>query len=429
MIKSGELAGRETDELMPLAHLREMYRDVRQKFEDYCAPLEIEDYGLQAVAETSPAKWHLAHTSWFFETFLLKPFMPGYQPQHPAFEYIFNSYYNGVGAQFPRPQRGLLSRPTVAEVYEYRRAIDDAMLRLLDSANGDQETIASRTELGLQHEMQHQELFFTDLKYNLAQNPLCPVYVEAPGHQEPAAPPELTWNSHEGGILKMGAEAGSGFCFDNETPRHRVFLEPFELANRPVTNADVLAFIEDGGYRQPALWLADGWGKVQEAQWQQPLYWHQQDGEWFEFTLHGLKPLNPNGIACHLSAYEADAIARWMDARLPTEFEWESVAQGQPVEGHFVDSGLYHPDTPTPDTLFGSIWQWTSSAYSPYPGYRPAEGAIGEYNGKFMCNQLVLRGGSCVTDQRQVRASYRNFFYPPDRWQFSGVRLARDHRK
>lgn len=431
MLKSGELAGRDTDDLIPLTHLRTMYSDVRQQFEDYCAPLEIEDYGLQAVAETSPAKWHLAHTSWFFETFILKPFMPGYRTQNPAFEYLFNSYYNGIGAQFPRPNRGLLSRPTVNQVYDYRRAIDDAMLRLLESAcggseAGDLETIATRTEMGLQHEMQHQELFFTDLKYNLAQNPLCPVYVDAPGHQEPPAAVDLAWHCHEGGIFKFGAEDENGFCFDNETPRHRVFLEPFELANRPVTNADVLAFIEDGGYQQPALWLADGWGKVQAEHWQHPLYWRQQDGEWFEFTLHGLKPLAMNGIACHLSAYEADAIARWFNARLPTEFEWEAVAQRQPVKGHFVDSRHYHPQAPISDTLFGSVWQWTSSAYAPYPGYKPAAGAIGEYNGKFMCNQLVLRGGSCVTDPRQVRASYRNFFYPPDRWQFSGVRLAKD---
>lgn len=423
---SGQLAGKDVNEESHPTRLHALFEDVRQLSERYCAPLATEDFGLQAVAETSPAKWHIAHTSWFFETFLLRPFLPDYQPFHPRFEYLFNSYYNGIGEPFPRAQRGLISRPSVAEVFDYRRAVDRAMGQLLDQTGPDDVIIAARTELGLQHEMQHQELFFTDLKYNLSINPLHPVYTEAPVDSGPSAASPLQWHRHDGGILAAGADAAGTFCFDNETPRHRTFLEPFELASRPVTNAEVLAFIDAGGYRDPALWLADGWSHAQSAGWQHPLYWHCEDGEWFEFTLHGLRPLNPEGIACHLSGYEADAIARWFGARLPTEFEWEAAAGQQPVAGHFVDQQRYHPGTATDDSLFGGIWQWTSSAYGPYPGYQPAAGTIGEYNGKFMCNQWVLRGGSCVTDRRQVRATYRNFFYPPDRWQFSGLRLARN---
>jgi len=404
----------------------ERYRDIRDSSARYCAPLAIEDYGLQAMADTSPAKWHLAHTSWFFETFLLKPFVPGYTPFHPQFEYLFNSYYNGIGEQFPRPQRGLLSRPTVSEVYAYRAHVDNAMLALLDSADSCAPDVRARIELGLQHEMQHQELFFTDIKYNFAQNPLAPVYQPHEGAWQVAAADPLTWHSHAGGIALVGARSGEDFCFDNETPRHQCLLEPFQLASRPLSNADVLAFVEDGGYTNAALWLSDGWAHARQHDWQHPLYWQQRDGVWFEFTLHGLQPLDPHRIACHLSAYEADAIARWMDARLPTEFEWEQVAAPQAVTGHFVDDGEFHPGRATHNGLFGDIWQWTRSSYGPYPGYRAAEGAIGEYNGKFMCNQLVLRGGSCVSDRRQLRASYRNFFYAKDRWQFSGVRLARD---
>lgn len=416
------------------------YMDVRQCSERYCAPLNIEDYGLQAVAETSPAKWHLAHTSWFFETFLLKPYCPDYTPFHPRFEYLFNSYYNGIGEQFPRAQRGLLSRPTVEEIYAYRHAVDKAMGQLLDGQVSKE--IAARVELGLQHEMQHQELFFTDLKYNLAQNPLHPIYMPTEkAWRTDEEPQDICWNSFEGGIRligspKIGEHENGPFCFDNETPQHRVLVEPFSLANRPLNNAEVLAFIEDGGYNNPTLWLADGWAKVCSDGWQHPLYWQHIDGQWFEFTLHGLQVLDPARPACHLSAYEADALARWYDARLPTEFEWETAANElqktnpkiDGVSGQFVDQGHYHPSADHNENLFGGIWQWTSSAYSPYRGYQAAAGAIGEYNGKFMCNQLVLRGGSCVSDRRQLRASYRNFFYPADRWQFSGVRIARDRR-
>jgi ergothioneine biosynthesis protein EgtB len=420
--------------------LHARYRDIRQRSEQYCAPLNIEDYGLQAVAETSPAKWHLAHTSWFFETFLLKPYVADYTPFHPRFEYLFNSYYNGIGEQFPRAQRGLLSRPTVEEVYVYRHAVDDAMAQLFGKQVS--EEIATRVELGLQHEMQHQELFFTDLKYNLAQSPLHPVYLALETSWQTAAEPSaIRWHDIEGGIrlvgsAKMDAIPNNDFCFDNETPQHRVLVEPFSLADRPLNNGEVLAFVEDGGYRNAALWLADGWAKVRDDNWQHPLYWQLIDDRWYEFTLHGLQPLDLSRPACHLSAYEADALARWYGARLPTEFEWEVAAndlektnaQMNILAGQFVDHGHYHPKAEHQQSLYGGIWQWTSSAYSPYRGYQAAAGAIGEYNGKFMCNQLVLRGGSCVSDRRQLRASYRNFFYPADRWQFSGVRIAKDRR-
>ncbi len=409
----------------PSRDIAQQYRHVRTLSEQYCAPLEIEDYGLQAMADTSPAKWHLAHTSWFFETFLLKPFAPNYQAFHPQFEYLFNSYYNGISEQFSRAQRGLLSRPTVAEVYAYRAHVDAAMQGLLDRVDLDTEVL-TRTELGLQHEMQHQELFFTDLKYNFFCNPLRPTYQPHDGDWHTAAADPLQWQAHTGGIALVGNSADNGFCFDNETPPHRVFLEPFSLATRALTNAEVLAFIEDGGYRTPSLWLADGWALLQQQGWQHPLYWRHQDGVWQEFTLRGMQPLDPQRIACHLSGYEADAMARWMQARLPSEFEWECAARQQSVQGHFVDRGEYHPDRASNASLFGDIWQWTRSSYGAYPGYQPAAGAIGEYNGKFMCNQLVLRGGSCVSDARQLRSSYRNFFYPKDRWQVSGVRLARD---
>lgn len=408
------------------------YRTIRRRFEQYCAPLAIEDYGLQAMPDTSPPKWHLAHTSWFFETFILKEYVASYQPFHPQFEYLFNSYYNGIGAQFPRPRRGLLSRPTVAEIYRYRQVVDEAMLALLERGPDLSADICARTALGLQHEMQHQELFFTDIKYSLAQNPLFPAYLPLADRWLSDVPaPVMQWRRFDGGLTDIGAAADGAFCFDNETPRHPVFIAPFEMADRLITNAEVLAFVLAGGYRDPALWLSDGWQTVREQQWQHPLYWHPPQGEvmaaegWQEFTLYGLQPLDPHRPACHLSAYEADAIARWLGGRLPTEFEWELAAPQWPDCLTRHDAGHYHPNIADLASLFGAVWQWTSSAYSPYPGYQPAAGAIGEYNGKFMCNQWVLRGGSCVTDPRQIRTSYRNFFYPADRWQFSGLRLAR----
>ena len=417
-------------------HLTQRFSSVRQQSVDYCSPLQPEDCNLQAMPETSPAKWHLAHTSWFFETFLLKPWLRGYQPFNDRFEYLFNSYYNGVGAQYPRARRGLLSRPSLKEVLHYRAHVDQAMATLLSRPDHPARMeIVRRTELGLHHEYQHQELFFTDIKYNLSCNPLAPQYRPHQTHQSEqgmasAAPHTIHWQRFDGGLIRIGSDADDGFVFDNETPVHQRFLAPFQLASRPVCNAEVLAFIDAGGYQTASLWLADGWARVQQEQWQHPLYWQRSADGWQVFTLHGMSALNPADTAVHLSAYEADAIARWLGARLPDEAEWELAARSLPVQGHFVSSsGLLQPgpadDMPS-SQLFGSVWEWTSSSYAPYPGYRPAEGALGEYNGKFMCNQLVLRGGSCVSDRQQLRPGYRNFFYPPDRWQFSGVRLARD---
>ncbi|MBZ2188353.1 ergothioneine biosynthesis protein EgtB [Alcanivorax sp. JB21] len=427
------------------AALLTRYRHVRDASLVHCASLQTEDFGLQAVPETSPAKWHLAHTAWFFETFLLRPFLQGYTEYNAGYAYLFNSYYNGVGAQFPRAERGLLSRPTVEEVIRYRAHVDHAMAQLLNQQDHrDIAVILSRTRLGLHHEYQHQELLFTDLKYNFHCNPLLPAWQPATLPVSDTQTPQ-TWHRFAGGLSHLGVdEEPDQFCFDNETPRHQTLLQPFRLATRPLCNAEVLAFIEDGGYRNPALWLADGWARVQEGRWQHPLYWQQDaHGAWHNFTLHGLQPLDPAATACHLSAYEADALARWAGARLPTEAEWEHAANSQlaarspaaspALSGHFLDQGMRHPTAAAADTgplqqLFGSVWEWTANSYSPYPGYRPAAGAIGEYNGKFMCNQLVLRGGSCVSARQHIRPSYRNFFYPGDRWQFSGVRLARDDR-
>jgi ergothioneine biosynthesis protein EgtB len=408
--------------------LAQDYLDTRAQSVALCESLCIEDYGLQAADFASPPKWHLAHTTWFFETFLLKLFLQGYAAPEPLYEVLFNSYYNGIGEQFPRPQRGLLSRPTVDEVLDYRKRVDDAMLALLDvSGHPDRPDIEARVVLGIEHERQHQELFFTDLKYSLGVNPLLPTYVEGtcPGR---STEPPLIWHDFAGGLVETGF-VGQGFCFDNELPRHRTYVEPFELASRLVTNSEFAAFIADDGYRRAELWLADGWAEVQAREWQAPLYWLDRDGESLEYTLHGLQARQPHQPVCHISGYEADAYARWADARLPTEQEWELVAADHLPAAGGMDDGLYHPrpadDGDGVQQLYDACWQWTQSAYSPYPGYRPSPGAIGEYNGKFMSNQLVLRGGSCVSKADQLRPSYRNFFYPQDRWQFSGLRLAR----
>jgi ergothioneine biosynthesis protein EgtB len=413
--------------------IEQLYRETRDQSVAFCAPLENEDYGLQAEAFASPPKWHLAHTTWFFETFLLKPFVADYVTPDPRYEMLFNSYYNGIGEQFPRPQRGLLSRPTVAQVLDYRVYVDDAMASLLaDESHPRRDIINARAVLGVEHERQHQELFFTDIKYSLSINPLLPIYLEAAAAPTGAAMP-LQWLSYEGGLVETGFD-GDGFCFDNELPRHKTFLQAFELANRLVSNGEYQQFIDDGGYERPELWLADGWTTVQTQGWQAPQYWLQRDGEAMEYTLHGLRPRQPATPVCHVSGYEADAYARWAGARLPTEPEWEiaatlSAAAGASIAG-CVDAGHYHPraaeDSVGLQQLYGDCWQWTQSAYSPYPGFAPSPGAIGEYNGKFMSNQWVLRGGSCVSTAGQLRPSYRNFFYPQDRWQFSGIRLARN---
>ena len=404
--------------------LAEAYRRVRAFTERVCEPLETEDYVVQSMPDCSPTKWHLAHVSWFFETFLLQPNVAGYRSLHPQYTYLFNSYYNAVGQRHCRPKRGLISRPTVAETYRYRAYVDEHVLEFLDRADADLlHQVEPVLVLGLHHEQQHQELLLTDLKHMLAENPLHPVYrPQASTAARPA--PGLEWRTHPGGLCWIG-HAGDGFAFDNEGPPHQVFLQPFELASGLVTNGQYLAFMADGGYERPELWLSAGWATVQEQGWQAPLYWERQDGGWATFTLHGFLPVDEAEPVCHISYYEADAFARWADARLPTEAEWEVTATHAPLTGNFVESELYHPTPAGSGSLFGDVWQWTQSSYSPYPGFRPAAGAIGEYNGKFMCNQYVLRGGSCATSASHIRATYRNFFPAEARWQFMGLRLAR----
>ncbi|RLQ22628.1 ergothioneine biosynthesis protein EgtB [Seongchinamella sediminis] len=407
--------------------LLELYQQTRRQSEVFCEPLCAEDFGLQAEPFTSPPKWHLAHTTWFFETFLLKPYLGGYQSPEPRYEVLFNSYYNGIGAQHPRHQRGLLSRPTVAQVMEYRQSVDNAILELLRKSQPAEEEISRRLRLGIEHERQHQELFFTDLKYSLAVNPLAPAYLEDGGRPAASVPP-LGWHDFTGGLSETGF-AGEGFCFDNELPRHKTYLQAFSFASRLVTNGEYQAFIDDGGYRRPEFWLADGWTTVCERGWQAPHYWSDREGECLEFSLYGLRSRLDEEPVCHVSGYEADAYARWAGARLPTEQEWELVACTEPGPSGGLENGYLHPSPADQrggiQQLYGNCWQWTQSAYSPYPGFSPSADAIGEYNGKFMSNQWVLRGGSCVSTADHVRPSYRNFFYPPDRWQFSGIRLAK----
>ena len=406
------------------------YATVRTRSEALCEPLAVEDYGVQPIVDASPPRWHLAHTTWFFETFLLKPFGAGYRPFHPAFEYLFNSYYNGIGKQFPRPRRGTLSRPTVADVLAYRRHVDEAMAPLLNSEEAE---VRTRIELGLQHEQQHQELMVTDIKTNLGLNPLKPAYRTAPAVE--AQPVPLTFETFAGGVAEVGAGADVSFCFDNERPRHKAWLEDFALANRLATNAEYAEFIEDGGYRTPSLWLSEGWAWRSENGVEAPMYWRRADGAWLEYRLDGEHPLLLAAPVVHVSHYEADAFARWANARLPTEAEWEVAASRQPASGS-LPSRPPHPlpalhPPPAPEhggalqQLTGACWQWTSSAYGPYPAYRPLAGTLGEYNGKFMSGQVVLRGGSCATPPGHARLTYRNFFHPRDRWQFTGIRLAK----
>ena len=403
------------------------YESVRRQSVHICEPLEIEDYLVQPMTDASPPKWHLAHITWFFETFVLKPFLPGYQPFSDAYEVLFNSYYNGVGEQHPRAKRGLLSRPTVADILEYREYVDGHMKSLL-TGNITPE-VNFRTMLGINHEQQHQELLFTDLKYNLGHNPLSPVYQQSKSTPD-AEPQALKFLEFPGGIYQIGVDAEDGFSFDNESPRHDVLIEDYCLANRLVTNAEFVEFIENGGYQRPELWLADAWAQQRsEGKLNAPLYWRKQQKEYFVYTLGGLLPVNPLEPVCHVSAYEADAFARWKGARLPTEMEWEVATKDQVQEGQFVEDGFYHPipaDSPDLGGMFGNLWEWTKSSYSPYHGFKSFTGQLGEYNGKFMANQLILRGGSCVTPRSHIRPSYRNFFYPADRWQFSGIRLAKD---
>ena len=438
---------------VPIPALARRYADIRAATMQLVAPLSEADCQVQSMADASPAKWHLAHTTWFFETFCLERFEPHFQtrflPYHPAFRVLFNSYYQGVGAQHARPQRGLITRPSLAEVKAYRDDVDARVLRLLQNAADPSQgaglsgTVSDLVELGLQHEQQHQELILTDLLHLLSCNPLSPAY-RPQWPLASVAPVPLQWVPFEGGLVQTGhdEESDERFAFDNETPRHKTWLQPYALANRLVTHGEWLRFMQDGGYQQPRWWLSAGWDWVQSQHIDAPLYWrHDEPGAWQVFTLHGLVPLDPHTPITHISLYEADAYAAWAAAqhglplRLPTEAEWEHaaapIAAQAVASGNFVETGALHP-VPVPQAgqgllqMMGDVWQWTRSAYAPYPGFRAWEGAVGEYNAKFMANQFVLRGGSCATPRSHIRSSYRNFFPADARWQFTGLRLARD---
>ena len=439
------------------------YQRIRRDSEALCEPLTVEDYGVQPMADASPPKWHLAHTSWFFETFLLKPYLAGYEVFHPRYEYLFNSYYNGIGNPYPRAARGLLSRPTVADIRAYRAHVDDHMAQLLATAEADRagevgagpqvaDTVRQRTTLGLHHERQHQELLLTDIKYNLGNNPLMPAYQsEAAKTQPPAASEPMAYIDCAPGAVTIGGTADE-FAFDNELPRHDIHLLPYALADCLATNGDYLEFVLAGGYYEPGLWLSDGWSWLNETARPRldelraddcaerrfarctPLYWYKEGAHWYEYRLTGATRLELSAPVCHVSFYEADAFARWSGARLPLESEWEAAVTATGVSAgnaNFVDSGRLHPRRREPSRgqlaqAFGDVWEWTASPYVAYPRYQPLAGTLGEYNGKFMSNQLVLRGGSCASSSDHIRVSYRNFFYPKDRWQFTGIRLARD---
>jgi ergothioneine biosynthesis protein EgtB len=414
-----------------LAH----YRKVRAFTARLCRDLEPEDCVVQSMPDVSPTKWHLAHTSWFFETFVVKVWMPRYRPEVPQYAYLFNSYYNAAGDMHRRDLRGLISRPTVAETYRFRESIDQCVGQLLEDADeASLDEIEPIVTLGLHHEQQHQELLLTDIKHVLAQNPLYPVFAEtAPQSGDGVVAPQRFVEFDEE-IVSIGHD-GIGFSYDNEGPRHRALVLPFSLSNRLITNGEYLEFMAAGGYTRSEFWLSLGWTTVNESAsggWRAPLYWIERDGAWWNFTLSGFRPVNLSEPVTHVSYFEADAYANWAGARLPTEFEWERAAADYPIAGNFVDDEHFHPspassaDNNVLQQIYGDAWEWTRSAYLPYPGYKAGPGALGEYNGKFMSNQMVLRGGSCATSRDHVRLTYRNFFQPEKRWQFTGIRLARD---
>jgi ergothioneine biosynthesis protein EgtB len=408
------------------------YLAVRQQTEEICKPLEIEDYVIQSMPDVSPAKWHLGHTTWFFETFLLQKYDPEYKPFKELYGYLFNSYYETIGERWARSNRGLLSRPTVKEVYEYRAYVDTKMKELLETEPADPQ-FNFLVELGVNHEQQHEELLITDIKNVLALNPTKPVYKKtAPISDEPSLKNRFV--EFAGGLVEIGY-FGNGFSFDNERPRHRVWLNDFLMQERLVTNGEYLEFIRNGGYTDFRHWLSDGWARVQQEGWRHPLYWEQKNGEWFEMTLSGLLPLNLSGPVCHVSYFEADAYAKWAGKRLPLEAEWEHAAQlseDSGGSGNFLETKNFHPvaassnASATLQQMYGDVWEWTQSSYLPYPGFKQEPGAVGEYNGKFMNDQMVLRGGSCATPQNHIRKTYRNFFQCDKRWQFTGIRLASD---
>jgi ergothioneine biosynthesis protein EgtB len=397
---------------------------IRRRTEELAAPLRPEDCMVQSMPDASPTKWHLAHTTWFFEQFVLGR-DEDYAPANPEWHYLFNSYYQSVGPMHARPRRGMLTRPGLDEVLAYRARVDDAVAERI--ARTDDEGLAALVELGLQHEQQHQELLLTDIKHAFSQNPLEPAYATNAPRTFPVAAQPLRYVPFDEGVVEIGHQ-GAGFAFDNEGPRHRTYRQSGAIANRPVTNAEFMAFVRDGGYREPTLWLSDGWATVQSEGWQHPLYW--DDALETEFTLQGRRAIDPQAPVSHVSYFEADAFARWAGARLPTEVEWESVASGLPVQGNLQDEGMLQPRAASFETplgqVYGDVWEWTMSPYVSYPGFRPLAGSLGEYNGKFMNGQWVLRGGSCATPADHIRATYRNFFPPHARWQFSGIRLGTD---
>lgn len=405
--------------------LTEDYRRVREMTLSLTAGFTEEDMMLQSMPEASPVKWHLAHTTWFFETFLLQRFMTGYRCFSPVYNYLFNSYYDALGQRTPRYQRGLLSRPSLHEILHYREHVDNAMLHLLDTFRP---VVAELTRVGLHHEMQHQELILTDIKHALFQNPHA--------FTDPIARPvgdkvfsSAAYVDYTGGIARIGATDNDEFSYDCERPAHRVLVNDFQMASRPVCNGEWLEFMNDGGYQRSELWLSDGWSHCQTEAWEAPLYWKKSQQKWQQMTLAGYVDVGLLEPVCHISFYEAEAFARWAGCRLPTEFEWEFAALNEKIEGNFIESGGWHPlEAPAEkglQQLYGDVWEWTHSSFLPYPGFTPEQGALGEYNGKFMINQIVLRGGSCATPVQQIRPSYRNFFYPHHRWQFSGVRLVK----
>ncbi len=408
------------------------FHSIRKTTENICDPLQPEDFVIQSGFDVSPPKWHLAHTTWFFETFILKKLKKGYREFDKAFAYLYNSYYETVGEFFPKSRRGTVSRPDTTSIMEYRKHVDDALVELILNSEGKlREEVEFLTTVGVNHEQQHQELLLMDIKHNLFSNPGYYPYAETETYTSEKSG-EIRWVNFEGGIREIGF-TGYGFSFDNELPRHKRYLEPFQLADRPVTNREFLDFINDGGYRNPELWLSDGWHKAREEDWQSPLYWVPDGDQWKQFTLSGLIELNGDEPVSHLSYYEADAYARWSMARLPTEFEWE-IASGMSYpsdKDNFMDAAVLRPTASYEGELkkmFGDVWEWTSSSYLPYPGFKPLEGSLGEYNGKFMSGQMVLRGGSCFTPLNHIRRTYRNFFAPEKRWPVTGLRLARDRK-
>jgi len=408
--------------------LKQRLLNTRQLSLSLAEPLSDEDQAVQAMDDASPAKWHLAHTTWLFETFVLSAFDPEYQPFDEDYAYCFNSYYEAAGPRHPRPYRGLLTRPGAESVRAYRAHVDEALECFLQTCRIDEHTL-DLIELGINHEQQHQELMLTDILSLFAAQPLRPAYRQALIAQTEKQTAQ-GWIDFDGGIVETGHE-GKGFAYDNEGPRHEVLLRPYRLASRAVTKGEWLDFMGDGGYQSHELWLADGWADVQAQEWRAPLYWECHDNEWMQMTLSGLRPVDPAAPVSHVSYFEADAFARWAGKRLPTEFEWENASSGIDVEGKTLGSQALRPSPAQKangalQQMFGDVWEWTQSHYSPYPGYKPVEGALGEYNGKFMCGQFVLKGGSCITPDGHIRRSYRNFFYPNQRWQFSGLRLADD---